>query len=218
MNNKKILNYEFSIFGDIKNFHDNISSYLDIFKDFEKEILKDVLQNGIEYPCYKFKNDEVSILLHFDRIDFEFKSITNGDCEKVNKYLNLFINQINKVNRLAINFNYLYEDKEFKLLNEIASKSFFPNKENLKELFLRKNNVFKESDVEFNDVVTILNGTFQNNETFELIESVIFQFDINTIVGQAIEKDRINDIFKVIMLSLRNEIQEINHSIEGVEL
>ncbi len=217
--NKKILNYQFSIIGEFRDFYENIGSFIEEFKDFKKEILKDVMPTGQEFSCYKFEDKEVSILVHLNRIDFCLNELLENDCDKIKKYFDLFLGKIRTVNRLAINYNYLYEDKDSKILKKVSSNSLFSKEKNIKEFFIRKNNIFEKDGIEFNDIIIIQNGTYQNKDTFELIDSVIFQYDINTANGKridiVIEKDKINDIFNLILNRLIKEDKEIDAFIDG---
>ena len=144
--NKDILNYQFSLFGKYDDFYNNIGNYLSEFNKFNKDILNDVLPNGNSLPCYKFNFDNISILVHFDRIDIILTEKNEEDCKNLKEYFSLIGEKMDLINRLAINYSYFYEDKDLKILNKIASSDLlFNDFNNLEEYFFRKNNIFLES-------------------------------------------------------------------------
>ena len=202
---RELLNYQFSIFGKYDSLYFNISKETEIekFSEFKKSLTSDVFPDGRAMNCYILTGKDVRIAIHYNRIDFIFAQMNSDDIKKFEKYYSLFSNLIDDVNRLAINYNFFFKDNDYTLMNKFSSlvNNIFSEFGTPSEFSYMTNQVFKSDDIDFNDVVTIQNGSVQKNDSFEPIQALIFLCDINTAVGKAntkhIDLSKIIDLFEI---------------------
>ncbi len=215
---KENLIYQYTIFGILDSFYLSIHEHLDEFNDYKKEIAVEVLANGNAVNYYVLKKDDVSVFIHTNRIDFQFKDIDENSCNKLKEYLTTFCGYFDIINRLALNCNYFYKDDNDNLLNALSlSTKLLSNFDKTTEFSIRKNNPFNACGVKFNDITLIQSGNVQENKTFNLIKSLLVFSDINTAIGvtQDIKFEKDSDFLMKLfeemhtrLISKRNEIDK----------
>lgn len=218
---REILNYQFSIFGKYDGLYFNINREVetDKFSLFDKELTTDLFPDGKTMNCYILSNKDVRIAIHYNRIDFIFRKMDKNDCIKFQEYYSLFSNQIEFINRLAINFNFFFKDDDCELMNKFSSLvKIFDGFGKATEFSYRTNQVFVHDDIEFNDIVTIQNGNVQKHNSFEANRALIFMCDINTAIGKTnnirFNLNKLDVVFEIMFERLSQKIISANSIVE----
>ena len=137
------------------------------------------------------------------------------------RFIDIFLNQLStfnslkilKISRLAISYMQLYLDKDYKLVEKLNSyfrfADFFGKSQ---EFMFRINNVQSFRKANLNVITALQNEIMTNNSTFEDLNCVLVQYDINNKPLDRFNFDEISEYIKElyrIFINQQSKIMEI---------
>lgn len=179
----KLLNCEYSIFGNFSMMYNNPQNLIGLFGEgFTPEITKEITPLGPQ-DIYTLKSKSGVIKIMQNRIDAYFNEYGTKSLDNYKNILqNLFNNYKNElgISRIAINLSYFNNVNYEELLKKLVSRVDFMSVENPVELNYQINDQCIIDELKFNNIFYVQKGFVQNGKTFEKLESIIFGFDFNS--------------------------------------
>lgn len=204
MNDRMVLDYKFSLFGDFSNLHKNVSELVKNPLFIKHSIERtDIINGSIAIPVYLFETTQSFLRIGNARIDFCFKMANSQNEESI--FLQLF-NSIKAllptfIKRVAINYTFNIVDDDLSHINAVSTKINILQGEVPPKDFV-VSQVFKIDilGIPSNNVINIQTGSFIDRATFKTRRALSCAFDINTIPVSDIESNK--TISKEVALSL----------------
>ena len=214
---------QYSVFGDFKNYLDNISNLEDLFPAFkkaeEKEQLKTKDGKLVEFPVYYLTNVNLQLRISIARLDFIYyfnnEPLTDEEfIDFVNDVTSILSKDYN-VNGVRISFiEHEFLSNEYGVNSNIQAKNL-----NLVDIFgtrpeelsLRVNFVKEIALKErINSIVVISDAQVTNNNTKEKQKVLALNYDINTIAENNTARFGLDDAtyFLKELIKAQNELRD----------
>lgn len=179
----KILNFEYSIFGNFNMIFNNAQKLVEMFGDtYTPEVEPSPFDpRGI----YTLKSEALgTIKVMSNRIDVFFGVFNNKSLKIFEGILENFFENYKEqfgINRIAINLSFYNNENYNVLLKNLISKINFMDADNPVELNFNINDQCKINELTFNNIVYVQKRILQNSKDFSKFDAIIFGFDFNSL-------------------------------------
>lgn len=209
----------FTVFCKFDSLESNISVITKYIPDnFERTSQYEMNPQGIQYQVYLFRNKENTIVLRPFRIDCSY---TADSVDSIDIFMNLLKSISTQfdlhINRIALNYSSFVEDKDFTQLQILVNSLNLYNFNIKNELTLRFNSLETAFDTQINNITLFQSGVVTNNATFEKLNAIILNKDINTIADTYVYStlDSLEKDFLCLYSLLKLDIDKLTKMITG---
>ena len=183
---KKILNCEYSIFGNFNMIFDNANELVELFgDDYSPELKNEFIPFGGQQEVYTLNSNSLGVIkVMKNRIDTYFNSYCDESLDIYKNILKKFFNKYGEkllINRIAINLSFFNSENFKELLKELVSKINFMNADNPVELNFHINDQCRIDNLQFNNIIYIQKSILQNGKDFTKFDAIVFGFDFNSL-------------------------------------